>query len=187
MVDTAEQAQSLSDLGSADGGLGPDADRPRGVAGLLMGASFVIGSAALLAAMCADTVAVIGRHLGTPFLGSIEIVQACIVVAASSAMIGATVSCTHAAVHILTERLRPGPRALLKRVSNLFGAVFFGCLFVGSAWLISDLWGGHERTELLHLPLAPLRLFWCASAGLILLLFLARAILPGKKGVSDGA
>ena len=52
--------------------------------------AFVVGSMGLLGAMSADALAVLGRHVGLPLLGSIEIVQACVVLVASAAMIGAT-------------------------------------------------------------------------------------------------
>lgn len=176
MVETPQEAQALSDIGET-----PAAERPRGVAGLLVTVSFVIGSAALLIAMAADSIAVVGRHIGLPFLGSIEIVQTCIVIAASSAMVGATLGRKHAEVHILTERLSPRARSLLRRVANALGVVFFGCLLTGSVILVHDLWGGHERTELLHLPLTPLRMFWCASVLLILVLCLIRALGPDAE------
>ena len=46
-----------------------------------------VGSAGLLAAMTTDALAVAGRHAGIRLLGSIEIVQACIVVVATSAIV----------------------------------------------------------------------------------------------------
>jgi hypothetical protein len=73
--------------------------------GALVKGAFFIGSAALLLAMSIDAVAVLGRHLGWPLLGAIELVQACIVLAASAAIIVATLRGAHARVHILTERL----------------------------------------------------------------------------------
>lgn len=154
---------------------------PRGLAGLLLTISFAIGSAGLLIAMATDALAVAGRHLGLPLLGSIEIVQACIIVAASSAMVGATLSKTHAEVHILTERLKPGARAMLARVADLLSAAFAVALVIGSVWIFHDLWGGRERTEMLHIPLAPLRLVWCASAALIALLLIVRALAPRRS------
>jgi TRAP-type C4-dicarboxylate transport system permease small subunit len=152
-----------------------------GLAGVMARVSFAIGSIALLTAMSADALAVVGRHLGLPLLGSIEIVQACIVIAASSAMVGATLGRSHAEVHILTERLSPRARVALKRISDLLSAIFFATLAIGSLWMAADLWGGHERTEMLHLPLAPLRLVWCASALLILSIFAGRAVAPSPK------
>jgi TRAP-type C4-dicarboxylate transport system permease small subunit len=157
-----------------------------GVAGLLARVCFFIGAAALLIAMCCDALAVVGRHAGVPLLGSIEIVQACVVVAASAAMVGATVSRGHAAVHILLERVSEKAAARIHRLANLAGAVVTLALLAGSLWIVSDLWGGRERTELLKLPLLPLRLFWCASAGLMAALFLIRLVRGERRGGSRG-
>lgn len=167
----AQADQSADDAGA----------RPSGIAGVLTTISFVLGSIALLLAMTTDAAAVVGRHIGVPLLGSIELVQACVVVAASSAMVGATLSRTHATVHILLERVSPGAKAVLERFGDLLSALLFAFLLAGSAWIASDLWDGHERTELLHLPLMALRLFWCASAALILGLFLIRAVVGPKR------
>ena len=131
--------------------------------------------------MASDALAVAGRHVGRPFLGSIELVQAAIVVAASAAMVGATLNDGHAKVHILMERLSPPVRRRFQAVADLVSGVFFAALAVGSIWLVVDLWRGGEETELLGIPLKPLRLAWCASAILAAALFAARAVRPGDR------
>jgi TRAP-type C4-dicarboxylate transport system permease small subunit len=138
--------------------------------------SFAIGAAALLTAMAADAAAVVGRHVGHPFLGAIELVQACVVVASSSAMVWATLGRAHATVHIVLERTGPKARRVLNVFGPLIGAACFAYLVIGSLWIVHDLWDGREQTELLGLPIAPLRLFWCASAALIVGLFLAQCL-----------
>ena len=143
---------------------------------LLAGASFVVGSAGLLVALAADAIAVAGRHLGVPFLGSIETVQAAVIVAASSAMVAATLGRTHAAVHLLTGRLSAEGRRRMQIGTDAASACFFAVLAAGSIWIVIDLWDGAEATEILGLPLKPLRLFWCASALLIAALFARSAI-----------
>jgi TRAP-type transport system small permease protein len=138
---------------------------------LLAGTSFVVGSAGLLIALAADAVAVAGRHLGVPFLGSIETVQAAVIVAASAALVAATLGRTHAAVHIVTGRLSADGRRRIQVFTDAASAFFFAVLAVGSIWIVVDLWHGAEATEILGLPLKPLRLFWCASALLVAGLF----------------
>lgn len=165
---------------------GSEAERPTGVTGVLANLCFFIGAAGLLVAMAVDALAVVGRQVRMPLLGSIEIVQACIVVAASAAMVGATVSKGHAAVHILTERVPEKVRWALERFSDLIGALTTATLLAGSLWIVIDLWDGHERSELLGYPLAPLRLFWCLSAALMTVIFLARALGPKRKAPTDG-
>jgi TRAP-type C4-dicarboxylate transport system permease small subunit len=152
------------------------AAEPRGIARLVIRACLTLGSVALLIAMASDALAVAGRRLGTPFLGSIELVQTCIVLAASSAMIAATVGGGHAVVHIVIERVGPRWRRALAVVANLTSAGVFAALAGGAIWLTSDLAGGAEATELLHLPILPLRIFWCASASVIAFVFLLHAL-----------
>lgn len=142
---------------------------------------FTLGAIALLVAMLSDAAAVLGRHVGFPFLGAIELVQASVVIATSSAMVGATLSNAHATVHILLERAPGALHRLLLGFGGAMGAACFAMLAAGSIWIVRDLWGGHEQTELLGLPILPLRLFWCASACLMVVLFLSRPS-GGAKG-----
>ena len=66
---------------------------------------FYLGAAALLFAMAVETIAVLGRHIGVPLWGSIELVQAGILVASSTAILSATLANKHARVRILTDRV----------------------------------------------------------------------------------
>lgn len=117
-----------------------------------------IGGAGLLAAMGVDVCAVVGRHIGLHLLGSIELVQAAILVASSAALVAATLSRKHAAVHLLTDRVGRTARLTLARVSALLGVLFFLLLAAGSLWIAADLWNGQEQSELLRIPYAPLRI-----------------------------
>jgi TRAP-type C4-dicarboxylate transport system permease small subunit len=146
------------------------------LARVLTRASFAAGCVGLLLAMAVDATSVLGRHLGLPVRGSIELMRACVVVFASSALVGTTLSRGHASVHMLTERIPVIARRRLQRVTELASAVFFAVLAIGSLIVVSDLWSGDETTELLQLPLLPLRLLWCASACLIVFLFTAAAL-----------
>jgi TRAP-type C4-dicarboxylate transport system permease small subunit len=143
---------------------------------LLTRVSFVLGAVGLLGAMLIDASAVVGRHLGVPLLGSIELVESCVVWMASASLVGTTLGRGHASVHILTQQLSAAGRARMQRVSDGLSAVFFAALALGSIVVARDLWGGDERTELLGLPLAPLRVLWCASASGIVALFIAAAV-----------
>lgn len=156
----------------------PGEAAPRGrVLTLLARASFLAGAAGLLLAMAVEAVAVLGRQLGFPVLGSIELVQACVVLMGSSALVGTTLQERHASVHLLTERLPPRPREGMRRLASAASAAFFALLVVGSLILVRDLWEGDERSELLGLPYAPLRLLFVASAALIVLLFARAAVM----------
>lgn len=158
-----------------------DAHEPGGIARYVIRGCLMLGSVALLVAMASDAAAVAGRHIGVPFLGSIELVQACIVLAASSAMVAATVGGGHAVVHIVIERVGPRWRRALAVIANLTSAAVFAALAAGSIWLTADLWRGKEQTELLDLPILPLRLFWCASALVIAFVFLVHGLAAAVR------
>jgi len=118
---------------------------------------FYLGALALLFAMAVDTISVVGRHIGVPLWGAIELVQAGILVASSAAILSATLAKKHAKVRILTDRLKAGPRIWLHRVQTAFCVLFFCALAVGGIWIFMDLRGGFEESEVLHIPYAPLR------------------------------
>jgi TRAP-type C4-dicarboxylate transport system permease small subunit len=143
--------------------------------GALGTAAYLCGSVGLLAATATDALAVAGRHAGFRLLGSIEIVQAAVVLIASSSMVAATIVGSHASVHIVTERLRALSRSRLARAAAVLSAVMFLMLAIGSLWVLGDLWGGFEQTELLRIPLRWLRLLWVAAALLAVLLFVRKA------------
>jgi len=145
-------------------------------------ASFMLGSLGLLGAMLIDSAAVMGRHLGVPLLGSIELSEACIVAMASASLVGSTLERGHASVHILTEQLPQRARAWLRRLTDSVSALFFAAVFAGSAIVSADLWHGHEQSELLGIAIAPLRVCWCASAAGVVAIFLAQAL--SKQGAA---
>lgn len=138
--------------------------------------AFVVGSVGLLAAMSADALAVLGRHVGLPLLGSIEIVQASVVLLASAAMVGTTLSDKHARAHLLVDRMSARGRRWLLAGSNAISAVVFFWFAAGSLWIALELWHGHEHSELLHIPWSWLRFIWIASSLLIGGVFLVRAL-----------
>jgi TRAP-type C4-dicarboxylate transport system permease small subunit len=146
--------------------------------GPLARAAFLVGAAGLLTATFIDSLAVLGRHTGFAFLGSIEIVQSAVVLAASGAVVVATLARGHAAVHILTDRLAPIAASRLAHVAAILSALVFVAMAIGSGWLMIEGWGGHERTELLHIPFRWLRLIWTLAALLVAILFLVQ---PWRK------
>lgn len=142
---------------------------------------FFVGSVGLLVATLTDSIAVLGRHAGFALIGSIELVQMAIVLIASAAMIFATLHKAHAAVHILTERLEPATVGRLARVTDLVSALLFALMALGSAILISDLWDGYERTELLLIPLRGFRILFASALALVALIFLRNALAGDRK------
>lgn len=135
-----------------------------------------IAGAALLFAMLVDTLAMIGRQLEFPLIGSIELVQAAALVAASGALIIATIERAHARVNLLLDRMPSGWRRRVDALHWLAAALFFAALFVGTAWIAVDLWGGHEESELLRIPYRPLRVTVAVAFCLLLILALRRMV-----------
>jgi len=123
----------------------------------------LVGGAALLVAVATDALAVIGRHVGLPLLGSIEIVQAAVLVASAVAILVATIEVRHAAVHLLVDRMGDRAQAILLRISRAIAALLFVALLAGAGWMAWDLAGGREESELLHIPYAVLRVIEIAS------------------------
>jgi len=138
----------------------------------MRGPLFYVGSIAILTAMITDAGAVLGRHLGLRPLGSIELVQAAILVTSSAALVAAMLSRKHARVHLLVGRVGPRARLFLERLNGILSAAFFFALSAGAIWIAHDEWYAHEQSELLHIPYAPLRLIAIGSvlgAGVIAL------------------
>jgi TRAP-type C4-dicarboxylate transport system permease small subunit len=133
-----------------------------------------IGGASLIAATAIDTVAVIGRNVGLPVVGSIELVQAAVLVSGIFGLIFATAGDDHARVRILTDRHARG-RAFAEVFGPLSMALFFAALLAGSVWLAADLWNGHERSEVLGVSWRVLRLI--ANLGLAACIVIALAAL----------
>ena len=136
------------------------------------------GGAALLAATAIDTLAVVGRNIGLPLVGSIELVQAAVLVSGVFGLIFATAGDDHARVRIVTDRLSRG-RVWTDVVGPLSMALFFAALLIGSVWLAADLWQGHERSELLGVSWLALR--FIANLGLAACVVIALAAIRRRK------
>ncbi|MFB0610713.1 TRAP transporter small permease [Aurantiacibacter poecillastricola] len=111
-----------------------------------------IGGSALLAATAIDTLAVIGRHVGLPVTGSIELMQAAVLVSGGLGLVIATIVQSHARVRLFIDRLSPPGQVLADRISDALSLIFFLGLLIGSAWLSLDLWDAHEQSEILGVP-----------------------------------
>lgn len=135
-----------------------------------------LGSAALLGAMVTDSLSVAGRHLGFTILGTIEIVEMCIVVAATSALLITALDHGHARVRILLERIGEKAADRLDRLADALGVAVFLALAAGSIWLAGDLWNGHETTEVLDLPVRWFRAFWITGCLLCAAVFARRLV-----------
>jgi TRAP-type C4-dicarboxylate transport system permease small subunit len=134
----------------------------------------VIGGVALFVAVAVDVLAMIGRQIRVPLIGSIEIVEAAVLFAAAAGLIVATLDGIHARVNLLLERLPAAWRARVEKLHALAAALLHAALFAGTAWIAADLWAGHEESELLRIPYRPLRLAVAAALAALLVLSLRR-------------
>jgi TRAP-type C4-dicarboxylate transport system permease small subunit len=135
-----------------------------------------LAGGALLVAMLVDTLAMLGRQIGLPLIGSIELVQAAVLLAGSGALIVATLAAAHARVNLLLDRLPDRQRRWFERAHALAAALLFAALLAGSAWIAIDLWNGYEESELLRIPYRPLRVALVLALFALLLLTLRRAL-----------
>ena len=145
------------------------------------GPLFYVGSAGLLSVMLVEAAAVIGRHVGMPVMGALEIVQAAIVPAACAGMLIATLQGAHAAVHMLTERLPEPARSSLERGTAVLAASFFAAMCAGAAWLAAEYWNSYEQSEVLHIPFRPLRLLVALTGAALAVAFVHRAFRRVQK------
>lgn len=140
-----------------------------------------VGGTALLVAMSVDALAVVGRHTGLPLLGSIEIVQAAVLVSGATALLIATLAGVHARVHLVVDRLPPRLARALQRVSLGLAALLYGALLAASVWIARDLWDGQEASELLSLPYRPLRVFTALAAAAVAASFAMQALRGTRR------
>jgi len=143
---------------------------------ILYRALVAIGGAALLIAMAVDALALVGRNLGVPLLGSIEVVQMAVLVSGAVAILIATFAGVHAHVNLLISRATPRLRSALETLAQAASAAFFLALAAGSLWIAHDMWSGGEESELLHLPYRPLRLFTVLAMISVAIAFAVRAL-----------
>jgi TRAP-type C4-dicarboxylate transport system permease small subunit len=125
------------------------------------------GSVALVAQMLTVSISTLARHLGIALPGSIEIVQIIIAIIASTALLTATAFGVHAAVHLIVDRIGHDIAAVINRIICLLSCMFWLLLVIGSGWIILDVWGEHEQTILLGIPLVPIRVIWVVACLMI--------------------
>ena len=139
----------------------------------------IVGSVGVAGAIAVDGMAVLGRHVGAPLAGSIEMSQVAVVLLASCAIAMATLGRGHAVVDLVHQRLPKPAQRILLRFAAFLSFIFMASVAVGSAWVTADLWTGSERTELYDIPLQWLRLLWIACASTAALAFLFHVFRAG--------
>lgn len=145
------------------------------------GPLFYMGALGLIAATAVEAIAVSGRFLSRPLHGALEIMQAAVLITACVSMLTATLESSHATVRLLLNRVGPRFKAVLTRAAALVSALFFAGLLIASVWLAIEHWNDYEETELLHIPLRPLRLL-CVLSMLIIFAVYAYRALTRRRG-----
>lgn len=157
------------------GGASPLERRASEPKGLVDALAFAIGALGLVGAMFTDVIAVVGRQIGIPFLGSVEVAQICVAMIGSAALVVATRAREHANVRVITERLPPAAQVVFARIAQLASALFFLLLLTGAAWIAWEMWGGFEQTELLRFPVIALRVLLISCAAVCVVIFVRHA------------
>lgn len=145
------------------------------------GVLFYVGASGLMLAMLVEAIAVLGRQIGVPLLGALEIIQAAILLTASTSMLMATLTGAHATVHLLVERLSPRGQAALRRAACVVASAFFACLTIAALWLTIDAWNDFEHSELLHIPYRPLRVIVVVMTAAVAGVFAYKAVQRAAK------
>lgn len=142
----------------------------------------IVGGMALLAATMIDTLAVIGRHVGLPLTGSIELMQAAVLLSGGISLVVAAIERSHAHVSLVVDRLPAGGRFWAGKLADVLTLLFFLALLAGSLWLQFDLWNAHERSEIIGVPWRALRLVANICLALTALILLRRIVARRAGG-----
>ena len=134
----------------------------------------------LVTAAMINLLAVIGRHTGILFKGSIELVQVAVLIAGSLSLIAATIGRNHARVHLLLDRLVGDAADRGEGVCTALSILFYLALLAGSCWLAADLWNSQEVSELVGVPWRAMRLFLNAAL-MIVLVLLYRQLVERRR------
>lgn len=135
----------------------------------------------LLAAMATEFLAVVARNTGWNIVGSIELVQALILLSSCGAIVIATLSRSHAKVTVLSRLYRGHAGGALRTLLAIASAVFFFALAVGSTWIALDMWHAHERSELLGVPYLPLRAIVSISTLAVAVIYASRIVTELRR------
>lgn len=140
------------------------------------------GSIGLVGAALTDLVAVAGRHGGIPFMGSIEISQAFVIVMAACSIACASLGGSHASVDLVFSRLPDWAQRLATRANAVAAFGFVALLVAASVWISIEHWDTGEQTEFFHIPLRWFRLFWIVMASIAAVAFLRGVLRDREEG-----
>jgi TRAP-type transport system small permease protein len=135
----------------------------------------------LLAAMTTEFLAVLARNTGWNIVGSIELVQALILLSTCGAIVIATLNRSHAKVTVLSRLYSGHTGRALRTLLAISSAIFFFALAVGSTWIAIDMWHSYERSELLGVPYLPLRIIVSISMFAVAVIYALRLVTELRR------
>lgn len=118
------------------------------------------GAGALSLTMILVAASALGRRFGVPLPGTVEIVEVLVLVAAAAGIVVATLERAHASARLIVDHLPPAYRRMVEVVGIVLGIVFCVAMAVGNSWLLHDVWGLHEASHLLGIPIVPFRILF---------------------------
>ncbi|GAB1256387.1 hypothetical protein NBRC116494_08890 [Aurantivibrio plasticivorans] len=146
------------------------------------------GAITLALTMLLVSASAIGRHFGLPLPGTVEIVEALILVTAAAGILSTTIERAHASAKLITELLPPSTRRFVEVLGLILGIIFCAGLVIGNTWLIYDVWGLQEASHLLGIPIVPLRILFVAAltcTGFMLALHLFKPVPSNDSDDSE--
>lgn len=134
------------------------------------------GGAALLLVTLIETLSVIAPFFGMSFLGSIEIVEALVLMSGAVGILMASLMQNHARVHLVLDHLPPVLRNYLNSFAFVVSAVFFLACLGGSIfnWVVTR--SHFEQSDVLQIPHEPLRILLIGFFLINTVLFVAQFI-----------
>lgn len=132
-----------------------------------------VGAFFLLVIMCMTVLNILYRlFFGKVILGNYELTELMIVVTAGFSMIYAVASSSNVVVKILTARMSPRILKTVGRIIALCGVAVWGLISYGTIWLMYRKGFNEGQTELLEIPMLPLKWIWAFSLVMITLFYL---------------
>lgn len=145
-----------------------------------------VGAFALLALLALIVGNVVLRTAGYIIPGSYELAELIIPVIAGIGVLAATLCGAHVAIDVVTDRLGGKARRIIALAVSLVGALYWLILTASGAVTALRNTRLGEYTEVLGIPVAPLRWIWVAVCCCVVV-FLAASMLFEARGDGNGS
>lgn len=145
-----------------------------------------VGAFALLALLALIVGNVLLRTAGYIIPGSYELAELIIPVIAGIGVLAATLCGAHVAIDVVTDRLGRKARRRIALAVSLAGALYWLILTGSGAAIALRNTRLGEYTEVLGIPVSPLRWTWVAVCCCVAV-YLAASVLYGARGDGNGS